>query len=1033
MNISAIAIKRPVFTVMVTVALLVLGAVGLSRLGTDLFPDVTFPVIAVNIVYPGASPEEVENLVSKPLEDTVVSLNGLDRLVTDSREGLSTTLVFFKLGVDIQEAATLVREKVAQVRYKLPQEVKEPAVLRLDPSATPVLIYTLHGQGSLSQIRKYADDVLRPSLEQVDGVAAVRIKGGADREVHVDLDLSRLDALGLSPETISGVLRGANITVPAGHYDESTREISVRAVGELVTVEQIRDLVVATAKDGSAVRLRDVASVEDGWEEMRTRIRANGDEAVSFEVVKQSGRNTVAVADLVRVKLAELEKAFPAGMSADLILDTSAFIRENAHEVEIAIVFGGAMAILIILVFMLDLRSTIISAFALPTSVISTFFLMYVLGFTLNMMTLLGLSLAIGLLIDDAVVVRENIFKHLERGEPPREAALRGTEEIALSVLATTLTIVAVFVPVAFMTGIIGQFFRQFGLTVSAAVLLSLFVAFTLDPMLSSRFSKSIDHTRRDPFAPVKRPFEVVFKAMDDTYRDLLGWSLRHKLAVGGLALGSLVGVGYILGIMGADFVNAEDRSQMVLDVELPAGTSLDETSRRSGEIERDLLADPLIKTVFVTLGPDGDVNKTSMRILTVPKQKRTVGLLAIKNKVRALAAEKAPGAKVVITDPPFVEGAGTQAAIMILCRGTSYDTLAPYAEKVGDVLHGIPGVTDIQVRYTPGRPEMRVEIDRQRLADQGLAVAQVAMGLRTAMEGEEAGKMRQGKDEVPIRVRLRSRDRAGAADLSRISLRSPKGLVALSDVAHLERGEGPQVIEREARMRQIQVWATPNGRSLGDIVKDLTARMDKLEAPAGVTFTYDGQIKQMMESNASVLVSLLLGVVFIYLVLASQFESFIHPLTIMLTLPLAIVGAVLGLFLTKNTVAMGSLIGIILLMGLVTKNAILLVDRAIVRVREQGEPPHQAILEAGPERLRPILMTSAAMVLGMLPTALSNGDGSEFRAPMAIAVIGGVVSSTFLSLVVVPAFYLAIENAKARLFGKRTPEAAPVAHAGGE
>jgi multidrug efflux pump subunit AcrB len=661
--------------------------------------------------------------------------------------------------------------------------------------------------------------------------------------------------------------------------------------------------------------------------------------------------------------------------------------------------------------------------------------MMYVFGYTLNMMTLLGLSLAIGLLIDDAVVVRENIFKHLERGEPPREAALRGTEEIALSVLATTLTIVAVFVPVAFMSGMVGQFFRQFGLTVSAAVLLSLFVAFTLDPMLSSRFSKTIDHTKPDAFAAIKRPFEYVFHAMDDVYRGLLGWAVRHKLIVGVLAIGSLVGVGQIMGIMGSDFVNAEDRGQMVLDLELPAGSSLEETSRQSDAVEREILTDPLIKTVFATLGPSGDVNKTSMRIIAVPKQERAIGLLAIKDKVRGIAA-KVPGAKVSITDPPFIEGAGSQSPIMINCRGTSYETLAPYAEQVGGVLKSIPGIADVQVRYTPGRPEMRVEIDRQRAADQGLGVAQVAMALRTAMEGVEASKMRQGKDEVPIRVRLRQGDRGGAADLARISLASPKGMVALGDVAHLSRGEGPQVIEREARMRQIAVWATPNGRSLGDIVKELQPRLDALKPPTpDITYSYDGQIKDMTETNASVGVALLLGVIFIYLVLASQFESFIHPLTIMMTLPLAIVGAILGLFLSHNSMAMGSMIGIILLMGLVTKNAILLVDRAIVRVREQGESPLQAILEAGPERLRPILMTSAAMVLGMLPTAISNGDGSEFRAPMAIAVIGGVISSTLLSLVVIPVLYLAIENAKATLgrwFGGGTASEAS-AHAGAE
>jgi hydrophobe/amphiphile efflux-1 (HAE1) family protein len=1036
MNISAVAIKRPVFTVMVTLALLVLGFLGLSRLGTDLFPDISFPVVSINIVYPGASPTEIENQVSKPIEDAVISLNGIDRVQTFSREGLSTTIVLFKLGVDIQEGATLVRERVAQTRFRLPAEVKEPAITRIDVSAAPVLTYTLHGPKSLSETRKFADDVIRPALEQIDGVAAVNIKGGADREIHVSLDRTRLDALGITPDAVVRVLRAGNLTVPSGHYDEGPREISVRAVGELGAVKEVRDLVIATAKDGSAVRLSEIAQVDDGWEEMRTRIRSNGEEAVSFEVVKQSGRNTVAIADLVQDRLKKLEKTFPAGTKTELIIDQSRYIRENAHEVEIAIVFGGAMAILIILIFMLDLRSTIISAFALPTSVIATFFLMYVLGFTLNMMTLLGLSLAIGLLIDDAVVVRENIFKHLERGEPAREAALRGTEEIALSVLATTLTIVAVFVPVAFMSGIVGQFFRQFGITVSAAVLVSLFVAFTLDPMLSSRFSKPIQHGVADRFAAIKRPFEVVFKAMDDGYRGLLGWALRHKLVVGGLAVSALVGTFLILGIMGADFVNAEDRSQMVAEIELPAGTSLEETSKQSARVEQELLADPLIRTVFVTLGPNGDINKASLRVLTVPKQERKIGIRAIKDKVRAVAG-KVPNARVVITDPPFVEGAGSQAPIMILCRGSSYEELAPYAREVGAALRGTAGVADVQVRYNPGRPELRVDIDRQRAADQGLAVAQVAMALRTAMEGEEAGKLRQGKDEVPIRVRLRGQDRANPGDLSRISLRSPKGMVSLADIAHLERGEGPQVIEREGRMRQIAVWATPNGRSLGDIVKELKPRIDAIKAPPGVTLSYDGQIKQMNESNASMGIALLLGVVFIYLVLASQFESFIHPLTIMLTLPLAIVGAVLGLFLTRNTVAMGSLIGVILLMGLVTKNAILLVDRAIVRVREQGEAPLQAILEAGPERLRPILMTSAAMVLGMLPTAISNGDGSEFRAPMAIAVIGGVVSSTLLSLVVVPAFYLAIENAKARIAGwfpaKAAPPPASAAAAGGE
>jgi len=1015
MNLSAIAIKRPVFTVMVAVALLVLGVVGYKKLGTDLFPDVAFPVASVTIVYPGASPAEIETQISKPIEDAVVSLNGIDRVRTYSREGVSTTVVIFKLDVDIKEAAQLVRERVAQARFKLPRDIEEPVISRLDTGAVPVLIYTLRGKGSLSQIRNYADDVIRPALEQVDGVAAVNIRGGAEREVKVLLDRARIDALGVQPAQIVSAIKGANLTVPAGRYEQGTREISVRAMGELDAVDTLRDLVVSMARDGSSVRLRDVADVQDGFEEMRTRIRVNSEEAVAFEVVKQSGRNTVEICKGVRDKLAALEKQFPEDLKTSLIMDQSTFIEENAHEVQIAIWFGGAMAILIILLFMLDLRSTLISAVALPTSVVATFFLMYVLDFTLNMMTLLGLSLAIGLLIDDAVVVRENIFKHLERGEPPMEAALNGTKEIALSVLATTLTIVAVFVPVAFMDGIVGQFFRQFGLTVSGAVLVSLFVAFTLDPMLSSRFSKSLEHGAKDPFAWLKRPFEWVFRAMDDSYRGVLGWVVKHKLVVGLLAFGTLIGSFMLMGLMGSDFVNAEDRGEMSAEVELPAGTSLDELAAQSTEAEKKLLAHPQIKTLYVTLGPEGEVNKARYRILTTKKHERTMPLDQIKDEVRAIV-KGVPAAKIVITEPEFVEGAGVEAPIMINVRGDSYDDIRLLADQVAGVLQTTAGVTDVQVKFSPGKPEMRVKVDRQRAADQGISVAQVAMTLRTAIEGEEASKLRQGKDEVPIRVQMREEDRASPAELSRLTLWSPRGAVALGDVARLEMGEGPQVIEREDRQRQIAVWATPRGRSLGEIVGELLPRIDALEKPKGTAIAYDGQIQQMNDTNSSMGTALLLAVIFIYLVLASQFESFIHPLTIMMTLPLALVGAILGLFLMDTSMAMGAMIGIILLMGLVTKNAILLVDRAIVRVRENGETPLQAILEAGPERLRPILMTSAAMVLGMLPTAISNGEGSEFRAPMAIAVIGGVISSTFLSLIVIPALYLAIENAKAWL-----------------
>jgi hydrophobe/amphiphile efflux-1 (HAE1) family protein len=1026
MNLSGIAIKRPVFTVMFTVALMVFGLMGLSRLGTDLFPDVSFPVVAVNVIYPGASPGEVETLVSKPLEDAVVSLNGIDRVQSYSREGMSQLVIFFKLGTDLQEAATRVRERVAVTRIKLPQEVKEPIVNRFDVSAAPILTYTLSGGGrSLEATAKIARDILKPALEQVDGVADVDVKGAAEREVHVDLDLAKIDALHLSPIAIMQQLQAQNVTVPAGHFEEGKKEIAVRTVGEFKTVGEIRDVIVATALDGSSVRLGDIARVDDGYEELRTRIRANGDPSVTFDVVKQSGRNTVEVADGVKKKLEAIQATLPQGVKPSLIIDQSKFIKQNAHEVELAIYFGGAMAILIILVFMLDLRSMLISSVALPTSVVATFIVMYVLGFTINMMTLLGLSLAIGLLIDDAVVVRENITKHLERGEDPRTAAEKGTKEIALSVLATTMTVCAVFVPVAFMTGMVGQFFRQFGLTIVAATLMSLLVAFTLDPMLSSRFSKAHVPGARDPYHRIKAPLRAMFESIDHVYRRALRWAVDHKLVVGIASVAALVFSFFLAALMGNEFVNAEDRGQFVVDLEFPAGTSLDESARATLDAEKEVLTDKNFITVLSTIGPNGDTNKVKWRVVTTSKSERKETLFDLKNKVRQVCA-KISDVKVSISDPPFVEGAQTMAPIMVQVRGATYDDIAPLSRQFAAEMRKIPGISDVQVQYTPGRPELQVHVDRDKAARAGIPVAQVAMAVRSAIEGQEAGKLRQGKDEVPIRVRLGESDRSTVDDVLRLTIQTPKGPVALGDLADVDRGEGPNVIEREDRERQIVIVGFPLGRPLGELSAEMESAFAKIKMPPGSSYHFDGQIRQMRETNASMGLALGLAIVFIYIVLASEFESFIHPFTIMLTLPLAMVGAFVALFLWGTTLAMGAMIGIILLMGLVTKNAILLLDRAIVRVREMGETPMQAILEAGPERLRPILMTSAAMILGMLPTALGRGDGSEFRAPMAVAVIGGVISSTLLSLVVVPAFYLAIENLKARLGVGRQPVPAP-------
>ncbi|HSC89721.1 MAG TPA: efflux RND transporter permease subunit [Polyangiaceae bacterium] len=1013
MTLSEVAIRRPVFTVMIAVGILVLGLVGYSRLGSDLFPDVSFPVVAVTVPYPGASPSEVETQIAKPIEDAVVGLNGLDRVRSFSREGVSTTVVLFTLGTDIAQAATEVRERVSQARAQFPDDAKEPIIGRFDVSAAPIMTYVVRGQGSLSGLRKYADKEIRTTLEQVPGVAKVTVRGGAKEEVQIDLHRERLEALRLTPVQIVQRLRADNLNVPAGHYDEGEREVTVRTTGEFKTVEDIRNVVVASAPDGSVVRLRDVASVEDGYAEVRTRTYLNGTESVSFDVLKQSGENTVGVAERVKAKLAEMQHSFPKGVETALIIDQAEFIQQDISQVQHEILFGGLMAILVILIFMMDLRSTLISAVALPTSVIGTFFAMYLLGYTLNMMSLLALSLSIGLLIDDAVVVRENIFRHMEMGKGAMQAAIDGTREVTLAVLATTATIVAVFMPVAFVEGMVGQFFRQFGVTVSVAVCISMFVAFTLDPMLSSRFSGNIHGPEK--FSWLKRPFRAFFAELDAAYARILNWAVGHKLAVGGVALGSIVLMVGVMGMMGSEFVNSEDRGQFIVEVELPAGTSLAETKSKVDGVEKTILAHPEVRTVFTTLGPDEEINKVRFRILTTKKVNRTVGLDAIKQDVRQATASL-ERAKVAVTDPPFAEGAATEAPIMINIRGEEYPDIEKVAFQVEKILRRTPGVDDIQVRYSPGRPELVLNVDRELAANRGLSLADVALGLRTAMAGADGGDLRRNGDEVPLLVRLDAAGRDDPHALELVSVPGPQGPVKVGDISRFERASGPQVIERENRQRQIVLWATPVGRPLGDVAKEFQAEIDKIQMPAKTSIFYDGQLRLMNETNSNMGLALMLGIVFIYLVLASQFESFIHPVTIMVTIPLALVGGVVGLFLTGKTMAMGAMIGIILLVGLVTKNAILLLDRALERVRDHGETPLQAILEAGSERLRPILMTSMAMILGMLPTAMIESEGSEFRAPMAIAVIAGVISSTFLSLVVVPVVYLGFEGLKARL-----------------
>jgi hydrophobic/amphiphilic exporter-1 (mainly G- bacteria), HAE1 family len=1027
MTLSDVAIRRPVFTAMMSVTLLVLGVLGYRRLGTDLYPDVTFPFVTIRTVYPGASPEDVEQSVTRPIEDAVSSIAGIDKVFSSSREDVSLVFIQFKLSVALGDAVQNVRDKVGVAQGDLPLGAHAPVIAQYDISAQPVVVFSAASGQDPIGLREKMDDRVRPRLEQLEGVAAVRIVGGAEPEVTVELFRDRLQPLGLTPDLVFKRLQGEHLDLPGGKYPTGPSEVGIRVKGEFQDVDQIRRMPVATAPGGSIVRLADVALVRKGAAEAKTLVRTNGVEAVAVEVVKQAGANSAMVANAVKRLLPELEQE--ERFQAQVLVDQSVQIDANAHEVWIAIYFGGAMAILIILLFLLDLRGTFISALALPTSVIGTLFMMYVMGFSLNQLTLLGLSLAIGLLIDDAVVVRESITRRLEAGESPPFAASKGTQEIALAVMATTFTLVAVFVPVAFMSGITGQFFRQFGLTITVAVLISLFVAFTLDPMLSARLARARVPGEIHHEPALVRRIRAFFDRNDRVYAGTLDWVLRHRVLTFAGAVVVFAASMIAWGRLGSEFSPREDRNQLIVNLEYPPGTSLETASRRSGAIEDRVRALPGVTAVYSTVGYQEDPRLVRWRVNLVDKNARPDGVDAYKRWIReALAADDRLSTRSV-SDPPMMEGLGDWPPILMYVVGRDFAQLRREADHMVSVMREIPSLTDIQLKDSPGKPELQVQVDREEAARAGVPAGGIALQVRLATQGEIAGKLREGRRESEIRVRLAGEDRESSAALESMWIATPRGPVALSQLAQLARATSPAVIEHQRRERSISVWAQiAPGSDLGSATTALREKLGGHALPAGYTYIWDGMQKEQGDSQAAMGLALLVAVIFIFIVLASQFESLVHPFTIMLALPLAMVGATFGLWLTNNTKNLGSFIGIILLMGLVTKNAILLVDGALQHVRE-GDAPDVAIRKAGPRRLRPILMTSAAMILGMLPTALGTGMGSEFRAPMAIAVIGGVITSTMLTLWVVPVVFVWIERIRGfvRRGGRRRPAVAPL------
>jgi multidrug efflux pump subunit AcrB len=702
MWISNTSIKRPVFATMFIMSFIVLGIVSLTRLGIDLFPDVSFPFVNITIVYPGASPEEVETLVTKPVEDAVAGIEGVKRVESTSNEGYARVGIEFNLDVDPQGAAAEVRDRVAGIRYKLPAEIEDPTIVRFDVASLPIATYAVSSPLPADRTRRIVEDQIKPLLERIDGVAGVEVNGGLVREVHVDLDPRRLEALGLPISAVADALAAANLDVPGGKVVAGGQDISLRTKGEFRSVSEVGGVILRSTA-GSTVRLKDVADVVDGYEERTTTTRLNGVDAVSFAVRKQAGGNTVAITERVRAALAKNASAFP-DLTIGPVHEDARYIRANLDDVRTNIIFGGLMAVLIVFVFMRDWRSTLITALALPTSVIATFFFMWVAGFSLNMMTMMAISLVIGILIDDAVVVRENIYRHMELGEDAMTAARNGTSEIGLAVMATTFTILSVFLPVGFMTGIVGQFFKSFALTVAFAVAMSLVIAFTLDPMLSSRFVRYIppEERMRTRFGRLMERWGRAYDRLDRVYHRLLQWALAHPYRVVATAVLVFVASLSTLAVIGTEFMPVEDRGELNVMVELPPGTSFDESVKTIARVERDLLGLPEVRQVFSTVGVQGDLRKSQLRVMTTPKDQRTIGIGAIKDEIRAKLTD-VPLADVRVSDPEFMQGAPVEQPINVYVRGDDMAELHRISAELVRRISAIPGAVDVHSSLVSG------------------------------------------------------------------------------------------------------------------------------------------------------------------------------------------------------------------------------------------------------------------------------------------------------------------------------------------
>ncbi len=1028
MYISEFSVKKPITIVMMVLLTIVLGIVSLTMLPVDLYPDIEVPVAIVRTTYDGVGSEEIEELITKPIEKALAGVDDIDQINSISSEGSSTVIAMFDFGIDMDNTTLDMREKVDRVKGYLPEDASEPLVIKIDPNATPIMNISLTGNKDLAKLQSIAENDIQPRLERISGVASVDIDGGYEDEIEIKVNQEKMNGYGLTIDYISKTLASENMNLPSGEVKRGEQELNLRATGEFKSIEEIENLPIALPK-GGIVYLKDITHIEFKHKEIDSIAKTNGNSCLLLSVNKQSKTNTVKTSEMVLKEIESLQKEIPQ-IKVNILYDSAEYINDSINNVIKNALIGGILAIFVLFTFLRNIRTTLIIGTAIPISIIAAFALMYFSGVTINMMTLGGLALGIGMLVDNSIVVLENIYRFRQDGYSRKDAAIQASREVGMSVTASTLTTIAVFMPIVFVGGITSIIFKEFALTVTVSLVASLLVALTLIPMLSSKYLKvdqsqgNHHHERFKFFSLFFDAFDSGFAKLEANYKKLLNKALIHRkktviasLLIFFISLGSVFTVGM-------EFFPTTDEGTFSINVELPEGVALEETSQIATEIENQLHDITEIQTITSKVGTGGGSrltskggNKASIDINLVDLSDRKRGTNEVADEVRKITKD-IPGADISVTASSSGMG-GSSAPVTINIEGDNLDTLQTIGNDFVDLVKTVEGTREVESSYSEGIPEVQMRINRERASQYGLTVGQIVEMVKGTVSGKKATTYKIDGDEIDVVVEGDEIFKESIDNLKQISIQTPSGSrIPLSNVAEINLGRGPATINREDETRVVTVTSQLLGRDLQSVIKDTETKLVNYNLPEGYTYEFTGENEDMMESFSALGMALILAVVIVYMILASQFESLLHPFTIMFSLPLAISGGGFALAVTRRPASVPAFIGFIMLAGIVVNNAIVLIDYINTR-RERGETRNEAIVNAGPIRLRPILMTTSTTVLGLIPLAIGIGEGAETQAPMATVVIGGLLLSTLLTLVFIPVLYTIFDDFSAFIAGK--------------